>query len=163
MFGVFIFLGNPNGALCEAEKAEDDGASNAAAGIGDVDEIAGLAKGDPKAGVAVPWFPMFATTGADVGAPKGEKEELASAGICTTDGTPIVPEALGAEEDEPKADGDVPNAEEELPNADPGSKPRFPKTFGVVLRLANAEAVGGTELAVADTADPDTELEGPKA
>lgn len=54
MFGVFIFLRNPNGALCEAEKAGDDGASSAAAGMGDVDEIAGLAKGDPKAGVAVP-------------------------------------------------------------------------------------------------------------
>jgi hypothetical protein len=163
MFGVFIFLGNPNGALCEAEKAEDDGASNAAAGIGNVDEIEVLAKGDPKAGAAVPWSPMFPTTGADVDVPKGEKEELASSGFCTIDGTPIIPEVVGAEEVEPNADGDVPKAEEELPNADPGPKPRFPKTFGVVLIFANAEAVGGTELAVEGTADPDTGLEGPKA
>jgi len=83
--------------------------------------------------------------------------------FCTADGTPIIPEALGAEEVELKAEGDVPKAEEELPNADPGPKPRFPKTFGVVLGFANAEAVGGTELAVEGTADPDAGIEGPKA
>ena len=81
------------GALCEAENAEGDGASNAVAGIGDVDEIVGLAKGDPKADVAVPWSPMFATSGADIDAPKGEEEVLASAGFCTANGIPIAPEA----------------------------------------------------------------------
>lgn len=163
IFGVFIFLGNPDGALCEAEMAEDDGASNAAAGVSDVDGIAGLEKGDPKVDTAVPWFPMFAKAGADVDAPKGEKEELASTRFGTTDGTPTVPEVLGAEEVEPKADEDVPKGEEELPNADPVPKPRFAKTFGVVLRFANAEVAGGMELAVEGTADPDVGLEGPKA
>lgn len=163
MFGAFI-LGNPDGALCEAEKAEDEGASNAAAGVGDADGSAGLENGDPKVDVAVPWFPMFATTGAEVDTPKGEREELASPGFCTADGSPpIVPEAVGAKEVEPKVEGGVPKAEEVLLNAEPGPKPRFPKTFGVVLRFANAEAVGGTELAVEGTGGPDTGLECPKA
>ena len=153
MFGAFIFLGNPDGALCEVEKAEDDGTSNAAAGVGDVDGIARLGKGDPKADVAVPWCPMFATTSAEVDAPKGEKEELASAGFCAANGTPIAPEALGVEEVEPKADGDV-------PNADPGPKPRLPKTFGVVLRFAKAEAGGVPKAEVDEPAPTMTEGEG---
>ena len=143
MFGAFIFLGNPDGALCEVEKAEDDGTSNAAAGVGDVDGIARLGKGDPKADVAVPWFPMFATTGAEVDAPKGEKEELASAGFCAANGTPIAPEALGVEEVEPN-----------------GPKPRFPKTFGVVLRFAKAEAGGVPKAEVDEPAPTMTEGEG---
>jgi len=107
-----------------------------------------LAKGDPKADVAVPWSPIFDTSGADVDAPKGENEELVSA-----DWTPIVPEVAGGAED-------VPKAEEALPNAEP---PQFPKTFGVALRFANAEAAGGTELAAEGIADPDARLEFPKA
>jgi len=154
-FGAFI-LRNPDGALCEAEKAEDGSASNAAAGVGDVDGSAGLENGDPKVDVTVPWFPMFATTGAEVDALKGEREELALPGFCTADGSPpTIPEAVGAEEVESKAEGDGPKAEGVLLNTDAGPKPRFPKTFGVVLRFANAEAVGGIEPAVEGAADPD--------
>jgi len=54
MFGIFIFLGNPDGALCEAEKLEGDGATNPAAGVGDVVGIVGLAKGDTETDAAVP-------------------------------------------------------------------------------------------------------------
>jgi hypothetical protein len=146
--GKWIFLGNPDGKLCEAENAEDDGASNPATGAGDVDGIADLAKGDPKADVAVPWSPIFDTTGADVDAPKDENEELVSA-----DWAPIVPEVAGGAED-------VPKAEEALPNAEP---PQFPKTFGVILRFANAEAAGGTDFAAEGIADSDARLEFPKA
>jgi hypothetical protein len=138
------FLGNPDGKLCEAEKAEDDGTSNPATGAGDVDGIAeDLAKGDPKLDAVVPWSTIFDTTGADVDAPKGENEELVSA----------VPEVAGGAED-------VPKAEEALPNAEP---PQFPKTFGVVLRFANAEAAGGTDLVAEGIADPDARLVFPKA
>jgi len=147
--GKRIFLGNPDGKLCEAEKAEDDSASNPATGAGDVDGIAeDLAKGNPKPDVAVPWSPIFDTTGADVDAPKGENEEVVS-----TDWTPVVPKVAGGAED-------VPKAEEALPNAE---LPQFPKTFGVVLRFANAEAAGGTDLAAEGIADPDARLEFPKA
>ena len=60
--------GNPDGALCEAVKMEDGGATTAAtAGVGDCDGVVeGLAKGDPKTDVGFPWSPMFDTTGADV-------------------------------------------------------------------------------------------------
>jgi hypothetical protein len=136
------FLGNPDGALCEAAKREDDGASTAAAGVGNVGGVVeGLANGDPKIDVAAfpwPWSPMFDTTGADVDAAKGKKDGLAFAA-----------ESLGTEEVkvDPKADV-PPNAEEveELPtpNAELVPKLRLPNTFGVVLRLANAEAAGGT-------------------
>jgi hypothetical protein len=138
---------------------KDEGAPNpaAGAGAGGIDGTADWAKGDPpKADVAVPWSPIFEMIGADVDAPKGENEELVSA-----DGTPSFPEVSGTEEVEPKTEEDVPKAGEALPNAKPL---RFPKTFGVVLRFANAEAAGGTEFVVAGgMVDPDATLEDPKA
>jgi hypothetical protein len=128
--------GNPDGALCEAAKREDDGASTAAAGAGDdVDGIVDLLNGDPKID-AVAFSPTFGTTGADVDAAKGEKDVSAE------------PEALGTEEvDDPKAEA-PPNAEEEEPPPKAGLAPKLrlpPNTFGVVLRFANAEAAGGME------------------
>jgi hypothetical protein len=90
---TFVALpGNPDGALCEAAKKEDGGATTAAAeGVGDADGVVdGLAKGDPKTDVGFPELPL-------------------------------------------------------APNAELAPKLPFPKTFGVVLRFANAEASGGTE------------------
>lgn len=139
------FPGNPNGALCEAAKMEGGGATAAAAaGVGDCDGVVeGLAKGDPKTDLGFPWSPMFDTTGADVDAPKGEKDVCAFTESGRLDRTSVEPEALGTEELDPKADVEFrPNAEEELPLA---PKLRFPKTFGVVLNFANAVASGGTE------------------
>jgi hypothetical protein len=151
-------LGKPDGRLCEAEKVKDEGAPNpaAGAGAGGIDGVAELAKGDqPKADVAVPWSPIFEMIGADVDAPKGENEELVSA-----DGIATFPEVAGTEEVEPKTEGDVPKAGEALPNAEPL---RFPKTFGVVLIFAKAEAAGGTECVAGGMVDPDARLEDPKA
>jgi hypothetical protein len=155
-------LGNPDGALCEAAKMEDDddGASTAAAGVGDAEGVVDLAKGDdPKTDVAFAWSPKFDKTGVDVDAPKGEKDEFEfafpdSRKLDTT--SAVEPEALGTEEVDvdPKAGVEVcpKNAEEVVevelppPNAELLPKLRLPpKTFGVVLRFANAEAAGGTE------------------
>lgn len=79
--GKMTFLGNPDGKLCEAENAEDDDASNPTTGAGDVVDgtAEDVAKGDPKPDAAVPWSPIFDTTGADVDAPKGENDEPVSA------------------------------------------------------------------------------------
>lgn len=154
-------LGNPDGALCEAAKMEDDddGASTAAAGVGDAERVeveVGLANGDdPKTDVVFAWSPKFDTTGADADAPKGEKDGFPESR--KLDRTSAVePEALGTEEVdvdvEPKAEVEEvcpKNAEEEElppPNAELAPKPRLPpNTFGVVLRFANAEAAGATE------------------
>ena len=105
--------------------------------------------------MAVPCPPIFDTTGADVDAPKGENEEL----VVPADWTPTVPEGAGADE-VPKAEGGIPKAEEVVPNAE---LPRPPKTFDVVLRFANAEAAGGTELAAEGIAVPVSGLGVPKA
>ena len=55
---------------------EGGGATTAAvAGVGDCDGVVeGLAKGDPKIDAGFPCSPKFDTTGADVDAPKGEKD-----------------------------------------------------------------------------------------
>ena len=150
-----VLLGNPDWALCEVEKVEDEGAVIPVTGVCDVDGVIDLAKGDPKTDVG--WSPMFDTTGADVNALGGEKEELAFAEFCSA-------EALGTEEVGPKVE-EVPKAEEEeeLPNAEPEPKPRFPKTLWVVLRFANAEAAGGTELGAEDASGAETGIEEPKA
>jgi hypothetical protein len=163
-------LANPNGALCEAAKKEDGGASTAAAGVGVPDGVVlGLAKGDPKRDVAFPCSPRFDTTGADVDGPKGENDEFAFAVSRRLDTTSAVePEALGTEEVvDPKADAEEacpPNAEDDddelPPNAELAPKRRLPtNTFGVVLRFANAEAAGTTEVggAVSGVEDPKTE------
>jgi hypothetical protein len=70
--------GNPDGALCEAAKMEDGGATTAAAaGVSDRDVVENFANGDPKTDVGFPLSPMFETTGADLDAPKGEKDVFA--------------------------------------------------------------------------------------
>lgn len=157
--------GNPDGALCEAAKMEDDddGASTAAAGVGDAEGVeveVDLANGDdPKTDVAFAWSPKFDTTGADVDAPKGEKDGFPESR--KLDKTSAVePEALGTEEVDVEPDVDPKAEVEEVcpknaeaaglppPNAELEPKPRLPpNTFGVVLRFANAEAAGGTEVA----------------
>jgi hypothetical protein len=45
-------LGSPDGALCEAEKVEDDDSTAPVAGVGDVDRV-DLANGDPKVDAAL--------------------------------------------------------------------------------------------------------------
>jgi hypothetical protein len=132
-------------------------------GAGDVDGAVDLAKGDPKADAAVPWSPTFAMTGADVDGPRGEKGVFAFAASRSEGRVPIVPELLGTEEVDPKGEEGAPKAEAEPPNAEPEPKLRFPKTFGVVLRFANAEAGGGTELGAEGGADTEAGIEDPKA
>jgi hypothetical protein len=85
---------------------EDGGATTvAAAGVGDCGGVVeGLVNGDPKTDAGFPWFPMFATTGADVDAPKGEKDAFAFTESRRVDGTSVEPEALGTEELDPKAE-----------------------------------------------------------
>lgn len=97
---------NPDGALCEAAKMEGGGATaTAAAGVGDGDGvIEGLAKGDPKTDKGFPWSPMFDTTGADVDAPKGEKDVFAFTESGKVDRMSVEPEGLGTEELDPKAE-----------------------------------------------------------
>ncbi len=91
---------DPDEVLCEAEKMEDGGTSTAAAGAGDVDVVVkGLAKGKPKTDVGFfPCSPMFDIVGADVYAPKGEKDMFAFANSRRIDKMPAEPEALGTEE-----------------------------------------------------------------
>jgi hypothetical protein len=138
-------LGNPDGTLCEATKLEGAGPLTLVARVDNVDVVE-LAKGDPKTDVAVPCSRIFDKTGADVDAVGMSKEEPAFADSRSTDDSPIEPETGGTEEDDPKADEVVPKAEEEPPNADAVPKDRLPKTFGVALRFANAEAADpGTE------------------
>ncbi len=136
----------------------------AAAGAGNVDgEAEDLAKGDPKTDVDFPCCPMFDTTGADVDTSKGEKDVFAFAESRRVDKTSVEPEALGTEELEldPKVEVEFcPNAEElpptlPAPNAELAPKLRFPKTFGVVLRFANAEAAAGTEVGAEVVASSD--------
>jgi hypothetical protein len=100
-----------------------------------------------------------------VDAPKGEKEEEAGfVGSPSTEGSVVVFEAPGVEEVAPKAEEEALNIEEELPNAEPVPKIRFPKTFGVVLRFANADGAGGTtELGADGAPDAGAEIEDPKA
>ena len=103
--------GNPDGALCEAAKKEDGGATTAAAAtgvrVGDDDGVVeGLAKGDPKRDVGFPWSPMSDTTGADVDAPKGEKDAFVFMEVGRVDRTSVEPEALGTEELDPKAEAE---------------------------------------------------------
>ena len=158
-------LANPNGALCEAAKKEDGGA-----GVGVPDGVVlGLAKGDPKRDAVFPCSPRFDTTGADVDAPNGENDEFAFAAVSRSEDTTSAaePEALGTEEVvDPKADAEEacpPNADDDdellPPNAELVPKPRLPNTFGVVLRFANAEAAGATEVggAVSGVEDPKAE------
>jgi hypothetical protein len=163
-------LANPNGALCEAAKKEDDGASTAAAGVGVPDGVVlGLAKGDPKRDVAFPCSPRFDTTGADVDAPNDENDEFAFAESRRVDTTSAVePEALGTEEIvDPKADAEEacpPNADDDdddelPPNAELAPKARLPNTFCVVLRFANAEAAGAMEVGGADSGVEDPKAE----
>ena len=85
---------------------EDGGATTAAAaGVGDGDGVVeGLAKGDPKTDAAFPWSPMFDTTGADVDAPKGDKDVFAFMESRGVDRTSVEPETLGTEELDPKAE-----------------------------------------------------------
>ena len=143
--------GKPDGTLCEAARKDGGGATTAAAapaaGVGDCDGVVeGLEKGDPKTEGGFTRSPRFDTTGADVDAPKGEKDVFAFSEFRRVDGTSVEPEAPGTEEFDPKAEVEFwPNTEEELPLAPaPAPKPQFPKTFGLVLRFANAEASGGT-------------------
>jgi hypothetical protein len=135
---------------------DDGGALIVVGGAGDVDGAVDLAKGDPKADVAVPWSPTFAMTGADVDGPRDEKGGFAFAASRSEGMIPIVPELLGTEEGAPKA-------EAEPPNAEPEPKLRFPKTFGVVLIFENAEATGSTELGAEGGADTEAGIEDPNA
>jgi hypothetical protein len=117
----------PDGTLWEAEKAKDEDSTMPGAGAGNVDRVGG-----PKVEVGSD------TAGADADGPKGEKVEAGLVGSPSKE----VLEAPKAEEEAP------PNTEEELPKAELEPKIRFPNTFGVVLRFANAEAAGGmTEVA----------------
>ena len=134
--------GIPDGALCEAEKVGDDDSTTTPAGASDAD-IVDLANGDSKADAAVLWSPASDTTGADVEAPNGGKKGPGFVCSPSTKGPAVILEAPGAEV-VPKAEAEDPKTEEEPPNAEPDTKVWFPKTFGVVLRFANADAAGGT-------------------
>jgi hypothetical protein len=122
-----------------------------------------LENGDPKTDAADLWSPVSDTTGADVDAPKEETEKAGFAGSPSTEGAVVVLESPTAEEVVPKA-GEAPNAVESLPNAEPETKFWCPKTFGVVLRFANADTAGGTTEFWADGApDAGAGKEDPKA
>ena len=106
--------GKPDGTLCEAANKEGGGggcraaaaaAAAPGAGVGDCDGVVeGLAKGDPKTDGGFPWSPRFDTTGADVDAPKGEKDVFAFSESRRVDETSVEPEAPGTEEFDPKAE-----------------------------------------------------------
>jgi hypothetical protein len=155
-------LGNPDGALCKAEKVEDGDSTTPAGGAKNVDPLS-LENGGPEADAAVLWSPVPDTTGADVEAPKGE-EKAGFVGSPSTEGPVVVLEDPTAEEVVPKPEEEAPNSVEGLQNAEPETKFRLPKTFGVVLRFANADAAGGTMEFWADGApEAGAGIEDPKA
>ena len=120
---------------------------------------------------------MFDTAGADADAPKGENDKFVFADsrrllLDTTSAVEPEPEGPGTEKVvDPKADPEEacpcpPNAEDDdddeapPPNAELAPKARLPNTF-VVLRFANADAAGATEVGAAvsgvGTEDPKAE------
>ncbi len=144
---------NPDGAPCEAAKMEDDGVSTAAAGAGDIDVVAeGLAKGGPKTDVGfLPCSLMLDTIATDIDAPNGEKDIFAFGESRRIDKTSVEPEALGTEveldQKQKRRKNFVVDQTPPLPpNAELAPKFRFPKTFGIVLIFADAEAAGGTDV-----------------
>jgi hypothetical protein len=146
-----ISLGNPEGALWEDEKAGDVDAMAAVVGTFDVAAV-GLANGELKSDGDAPWPPTWNTAGVDA---DGGKEEF---GFVNPGNSAEPPATFETPCAEGRAEDGAPKSEEEeLPNAEPDPKFRLPpKTFGVVLRFANADAVEG---AGAETEGPNAEVD----
>jgi hypothetical protein len=122
----------------------------AAVGICDIAAV-GLLNGEPKIDVVAPCASAFKTAGVEADVPNDEKEVFVFMGPRNAAESPVALET-------PCAEGKaLPNAEapkgeeEEPPNAEPD-----PKTFGVVLIFANADAIGG---AAAGAEEPNAEVE----
>ena len=150
-----ILVGNPEGALWEDEKA---GVMTAVVWTCDV-AAAGPLNGELKIDVAARCPSLFKTAGVEADDPNGKKEEFAFVGPRNAAESPPALETPCTEGSElPKAEGGAPKAEEEEPpNAEPDPKLLLPKTFGVVLIFANADAVEG---AGAGTEEPNAEVDG---
>jgi len=156
---------NPGGALWEDEKA-GVGATTAVVWTCEFGAI-GLPNGELRDDVTGSGLSAFNIAGVDADVPNSEKEEFTFVEPRDAVGSPAPSETPGNEGGAlPKAEDGAPNAEEEEPpNAEPGPKFRVPlKTFGVVLRLANADAppgaVEGAAGASAGTEEPNAEADG---
>jgi hypothetical protein len=146
-----LLVGNPDGALWEEVKA---GGMTAAVGICDIAAVGPL-NGEPKIDVAAPCASAFKTAGVEADVPNGEKEEFVFTGPRNAAESPAALETPCAG-GKALSNAEAPKGEEEdPPNAEPD-----PKTFGVVLIFANADAVGG---AAAGAEEPKAEVdEAPK-
>lgn len=150
-----VSVGNPGGALWEEGKA---GVMTAGVGTCDVAAV-GLPNDELKNDVATPCPSVFKTAGVEADAPNGD--ELAFIAPRNAAESLVAFELPKAEGGElPKAVDGAAKAEEEPPNAESDPKLRAPpKTFGVVLIFANADAVKGAAGAGVGTEEPKAEVD----